>query len=275
MFLIFGSLPVFGCQVRPEKITGLSGPLGSLYAELTLSKGFDTSKDSCDLVILMHGFWVDHNCPPIPRLGRWFLRHGFAVLTLDFQGCGKSDGLSTDMTVNGEVKDAYSVYSYARTLPYVRSITLAGHSQGGLVAGLLAGRLASAGERTPDALVLLAAASAIRDFAVQGRVLSVTCDPADPPESIDIYGYRIGKGYILEAQQLDVYGDTSPYQGPTCIVHGTKDRIVPFSYGEEYHAAMPQSEFYPVERDCHLLSKKKELDRILAGFFQRLGMGSF
>ena len=47
------------------------------------------------------------------------------------------------------------MWEYAKSLPYVSSIGLLGHSQGGVVASMTAGILASRGE-SPAALVLIA-----------------------------------------------------------------------------------------------------------------------
>lgn len=45
------------------------------------------------------------------------------------------------MTVANEIEDAKKVYEYARSLDFVSDIALLGHSQGGVVASMVAGEL--------------------------------------------------------------------------------------------------------------------------------------
>ena len=57
-----------------------------------------------------------------------------------------------------KIEDAKAVYAYARKLPGVTSIALAGHSQGGVVASMTAGEL---GTQKVKALVLMAPAAVL------------------------------------------------------------------------------------------------------------------
>lgn len=64
---------------------------------------------------------------------------GIAVVRFDFNGHGKSDGSFTDMNVLNEIEDAIAILEYVRKLDFVTEIYVIGHSQGGVVAGMLAG----------------------------------------------------------------------------------------------------------------------------------------
>ena len=240
----------------------LRGSLGGLETVLTLPDGFDPQSGTCPLVILMHGFWVNKDFHPLPHCDRYFHDQGYATLRFDFGGCGRSEGASTAMTVETLLADARVIYDYALSLPFVESITLWGHSQGGLVAGILAGRLALEG-LAPDAVILLAPAAVIPDYAKEGRFFGITCDPADPAESINIYGYRIGREYVLVAQQVRAYEETAAYDGPLYVIHGTKDTIVPYEYGERYKYEVPQAVLYSIPGEGHLFLRTATLDRIL------------
>jgi len=244
------------------------GPLGRLSTSLTLPLGFNQQKDSCNLVILCHGFWANQYIAPIPHLTLYFLSKGYAVLRFDFGGNGFSEGATTDMTIETEIADARAIYDYARSLRYVKEISIMGHSQGGLVAGLLAGRLAQEGI-APDALLLLAPAAVIRDYALEGKFFGITCDPVNLPESVNIYGYRIGREYIRGAQNMRVYEETSAYKGPACIIHGTADNVVPFEYGERYSEALSGSKFYPLPGEGHFFLITFGLDRALNDYLKK------
>lgn len=121
----------------------IQGPNGKLSVVLQLPRGFDPDSDRCNLVILMHGVMSNKNIVPIPRIAGKLVKAGYAVLRFDFNGQGKSEGDVLSCTVPSEIDDAMAVYEYACTLPFVDKIVLAGHSQGGAVAGMLAGRLSS------------------------------------------------------------------------------------------------------------------------------------
>ena len=239
---------------------------GGFSAVLTLPDGFDTQNDSCDMVILMHGFWINKAVPPMPHIASFLADRGIASIRFDFHGCGSSPGRSTQMTIETELADARVVYEYVRKLPYVRDISLLGHSQGGLVAGMTAGRLADEGIQVRQ-LVLLAPALVIRDYARNGEFFGIRCNPDDPPESLNIYGYTIGRDYILAAQSMEPLIETMRYRGPVTVVHGTEDSIVPYVYGEAYAAVMPNATLITMQGANHLFWRYRELDSILSGLF--------
>ncbi|MBR4809202.1 MAG: alpha/beta fold hydrolase [Bacteroidales bacterium] len=258
---LFLLLAFFRCAGREPVVRGA---LGELSVELSLPAGFNPQTDSCRLCIIMHGFWANKNYAPIPHLARFYRKRGFATLRFDFGGCGKSEGASTDMTVETEIADARAIYDYARSLPFVSGISFAGHSQGAMVAGILAGRLEAEGLPV-ESLTLLAPAAVIPDYARAGQFFGVTCDPVSPPESVSIYGYRIGRKYILEAQQLRPYEETALYSGPVSIIHGTADTVVPVEYGMRYAEVLSGGTFCPIPGETHFFLSACKLDRVLAG----------
>lgn len=125
------------------------GPSGNISAEMLLPRTFDKEHDLCKLVILMHGFLGSMKAAPLGFLSRMLVKHGYAVLRFDFDGYGKSEGAQQENTVPKMIEDAKAVWEYASRLPFIDRIILLGHSQGGVVAGMLAGRLEKAG--TPPA----------------------------------------------------------------------------------------------------------------------------
>ena len=248
----------------------LQGPNGRLSYVLQLPRGFDKSRDKCPLVIVMHGIMSGKDVPPMPRFARKLVRQGYAVLRFDFNAQGRSDGDVLKCTIPTEIADARAVYDYARSLPFVSSVVLLGHSQGGVVAGMLAGELEQEG-RAPDGLVLLAPGAVLKDYALEGRFLGMTCDPADPPEYVQVYWYKFSREYILSAQTLPIYEESALYQGPVCIVHGSEDTVVPVKYSDKYNEIYSNCEYTVIPRENHLFAARPaQSDAAFISFLNRL-----
>ena len=127
------------------------GSQGGLAMEVTLPDRFNEETDKCPMVILMHGIFSSKNIVPIPALAKALAKEGIASICFDFGGHWKSEGKMEHMTISKEIEDALAMWEYAKSLPYVSKIGLLGHSQGGVVASMTAGILASRGE-SPAAL---------------------------------------------------------------------------------------------------------------------------
>ena len=189
-------------------------------------------KTSFPLVIICHGFTGCKNEFLLVQIAEDLEERGIASIRFDFNGHGKSEGRFEDMTVLNEIEDARHVYEYARDMRGVTSISIAGHSQGGVVTSMLAGQL---GTKNVKSIALMAPAAVLRDNARAGEVLGITCDPVNPPEYVEIFGRKLGRNYITTAQNLKIYETAARYQGPALIVHGTADPLVPYGYGYRYY----------------------------------------
>ena len=248
----------------------LQGPVGNLATQLLLPTGFNKETGKCDLVILMHGFLGSMTGAPMGFLGKLFPHHGYAVLRFDFDGYGHSEGTQEGNTVPKMIEDAQVMYDYARKLPFVNRVILLGHSQGGVVASMLSGRLEKAGT-PPDGLILMAPASVIKDFALKGRFFTTRCNPQNPPESVNVYGFHIGREYILTAQTLPIEEESSWFTGPVLLLHGTWDIVVPPVYSKRYHALYRNSELHFIRWTEHIfLFFRRSLRRHLLDFLSAL-----
>ena len=115
---------------------------GSLH--LTRAKG-------APWFIFCHGFTGQRLGPGyfFVRLARDLAAAGFSSLRFDFSGCGESEGLFRDMTIDTMNSDLLSAVRLVRRSYAPSRIILIGHSLGGMVAGLCCGKA------KPDGLVLL------------------------------------------------------------------------------------------------------------------------
>ena len=239
----------------------IDGPKGRISAVLNRPD----SPGPCPLVILMHGFMSNKNLQPLKGIARELELEGIASLRFDFDGHGRSDGPFHEMTVLTELDDAFRVFAFAEGLGFTR-IALLGHSQGGVVAGMLAGEL---GKEKVAALVQLSAAAVLRDDALQGVLMGKHYDPSDPPAFLRVLFHKVGRNYFTVAQTLPIYETSARYEGPVCLIHGKDDTIVPFSYSEKYHAIYKESDLHLLDGENHILShRRKEVVRIAVDFLK-------
>ncbi len=99
---------------------------------------------------------------------------GMATVRFDFNGHGRSEGEFKNMTVLNEIDDLKDVIAWAQRQPWVKDISLVGHSQGGVVVSMVSGEL---GDKEIKAEVLLAAAAVLRDDALSGSTFGSSLDP--------------------------------------------------------------------------------------------------
>ena len=232
------------------------GPHGGISHTLTLPDSFDTSKDKCPLAVLMHGFMSKKEMYPMPAIAKALAQAGIASIRFDFDAHGKSEGKFMDMTISSEIADAQAILAYAHNLPFVTDIVLIGHSQGGVVAGMLAGELENGPDR-PKCVVQLAPAAVLKDDAIAGRCMHAKYDASNPPEYVNVFFHKLGRSFILEAQKLPIYEVSAQYSGPVCLIHGDKDKIVPLKYSEHYHQSYKTSELHILKGEGHLMNGDK------------------
>ncbi|KRO00125.1 alpha/beta hydrolase [Companilactobacillus kimchiensis] len=206
---------------------------------------------SFDLVILMHGFTSNRGIEPdqlLYQVAARFEEKGLATLRCDFNGHGQSDGRFEDMTVLNEISDGKAILDYARKLSGVKNIYLLGHSQGGVVASMLAGYY----HEKITKLVLMAPAATLKDDALKGSTQGYTYDPENIPDQLPIKkGLTLGGFYLRTAQTLPIYEVASQYQGPVCLIHGLKDTVVNKIASQRYHDSYDNSGLHLIEDADH------------------------
>lgn len=236
------------------------GSQGELSYKISLPEGFNPQTDKCPMVILMHGIFSSKDYNPMPAMAKGLADAGIASIRFDFNAHGKSEGRMQDMTIEKEIFDAMAIYDYVKKLPYVTEISLLGHSQGGVVASMTAGRLAAQGS-APKQLALLAPGAVIKEACQGGKFFNARFDPKDPPEYIRCWGiYKLGREYLLTTQELDIYGTASAFGGPVLILHGSKDRIVPMWCSDRYKEIYGDNATLKViEGENHTISRHRGL----------------
>jgi len=105
-----------------------------LSAELEVPDDHDGHR----LVILLHGFTSAKDRPHNIRAAVAMRDAGFATLRFDLYGHGESGGKFENHTLFKWISNTMAVINWARAQGY-DDLYLSGHSQGGLVAALVAG----------------------------------------------------------------------------------------------------------------------------------------
>ena len=236
---------------KTEKVT-IQGSVGKLSAVIQTPDALAEGQ-KCPVVILMHGFMGNKDGMLEKLTAEKLAQNGIASIKFDFNGHGESEGPFSGMTVPNEIEDAKLVYEYVKSLPYAASVAMTGHSQGGVVASMTAGDL---GVENIECVVLLAPAAVLRDDAIRGSTMGARYNPLDPPETVTLFGdFKLGREYIKTAFSLPIYETAQKYTGPACIIHGTGDQVVPYTYGERYHSIWPGSEIHILDAADHMFSR--------------------
>lgn len=238
-----------------EKVTidGDHGKLQGVIHKPQLKQG-----ERVPMVVLCHGFMGRKESDLLIKIADQLQAAGIASIRFDFNGHGESEGRFQDMTVLNEIVDAKKVVEYVSALPYVGSVAIAGHSQGGVVAAMTAGELGAAKIKS---VVLLAPAAVLRDDAIRGNTMGATYDPFNPGEYVELFrGLKLGAEYIRTAFSMPIYETSAKYKGPALIIHGTGDRVVPYTYGERFREIWPKSKLEILDRADHGFSK--EIDKV-------------
>ena len=240
-----------GAFAGTEKVQ-VQGSVGKLSVVVQTPDGLAIGQ-KCPVVIMMHGFMGNKDGMMEKIASDKLASYGIATVKFDFNGHGESEGPFSGMTVPNEIEDAKKVYEYVKSLPFAGDIALTGHSQGGVVASMTAGDF---GAEKVKCVVLLAPAAVLRDDAIRGNTMGARYNPLDPPEFIPLFGdLKLGGEYIRTAFSLPIYETAKKFTGPACIIHGTGDQVVPYTYGERYHEIWPDSELHIIPTADHGFSK--------------------
>lgn len=182
------------------------------------------------MAIIFHGFTANRNTSLLKEITNSLRDENIASVRFDFNGHGDSDGKFENMTVLNEIEDANAILNYVKTDPHVRNIYLVGHSQGGVVASMLAGLY-------PDLIkkvVLLAPAATLKSDALKGNTQGVTYNPDHIPDCLPFKDLTLGGFYLRIAQQLPIYEVSAQFTKLVCLIHGTDDNVVSPNASKKY-----------------------------------------
>lgn len=228
----------------------IPGSVGKLAATLQVPEMKQGAK--VPLVIIMHGLGSDKDNTLFAALADSLQENGIASLRFDFNSHGKSEGNIVDMDFNNLQADAEKVLNYARKLDFVSSISLAGHSMGGVIASMVAGR---EGTNKIKSVVLFAPAVAIQDDAQRGEFSGFKFDPNNIPATFEVMGHTMGGKWLKTAQTLNILETAKGYQGKLYVIHGTDDQFEPYVTSSLYLRDNPNGKIVLLKGFDHYFSQ--------------------
>ncbi len=144
---------------------------------------------------------------------------GVAALLVEYPGYGRSGGAASEASISNAILAAYDWASARPEVDRARIIAY-GRSLGGGAACKLAS------EREVAALVLESTFTSVRALA-----------------------RRVGVPGFLVRDPFDNQARLAAFRGPTLLIHGAQDTIVPVEEARALHAAAPRSELV-IFSDC-------------------------
>ena len=228
-------------------------------------------------VLMLHGF-TGHKIEThrlFVRTARRIAEAGIAAFRFDFRGSGDSEGKFEDMTIYEELSDALKAFELlSEDFHEVdsRRLGVLGFSLGGCVAAMLAGRV---GERV-KALALWSAVS--EDPPDNFRFFRSLFDNREDKSTdwVEHSGYRVGKAFFEELENVTPLKDVSSYRGPAIILHGSEDKTVSPEHAVTYYETLKRNngdvEMHIIEGAGHTYLKRAHEEQLIdltVKFFQR------
>lgn len=247
-------------QGRTEELS-ITGDHGKLAAIMQVPDAVS----NYPMVIIMHGFSSSKDAKFLQLIADDLEQAGIASIRFDFNGHGESEGRFQDMTVINEIADAKAVYFYlkdeATNRAAISSISLVGHSQGGVIASMLAGELAKEeGQDSIKSVVLLAPAGNIQDGLIGGSFFGIQYNVEELPEVVELpSGLKVGRNYFKTAYNLPIYETAKQYTGPVDIIQGSDDMVVPARYAQRFDKEYARSEIHVLQGYDHEFTQNQSL----------------
>ncbi|MBO5165218.1 MAG: Cof-type HAD-IIB family hydrolase [Lachnospiraceae bacterium] len=181
------------------------------------------------VVIVSHGY--NSCCEYMRHTTELLAQRGIASYCYDFCGGGtntKSTGKTTEMSICTEQDDLRDVLEQVQQMPWVdtEKIYLMGESQGGFVTGLTAPEFGA----SIQGLFLIYPA-----FCIPDHWLDKKKDPTI--NELTVMGMTIGRRFIEDVPEYDVFAHAANYEGEVYIFHGEKDPLVDVRYSQKLVSA--------------------------------------
>jgi fermentation-respiration switch protein FrsA (DUF1100 family) len=208
--LLFPRPSVVGAPERPEDARQVWLPTAAGLAEAWYLEPLGPALRPAPVLIFFHGNGelIDFLPPDLAEPRGW----GMGVLLVEYPGYGRSSGAPSQESITAVVLAAHD-WTQTREMIDPYRVIAYGRSLGGAAAAILAGKRALA------ALVLESTFTSIRGFAHDFWAPEFAV--LDPFENLPLL---------------------AAFNGPVLVLHGSRDKLVPFRHAEELARAARRSE---------------------------------
>jgi dienelactone hydrolase len=203
---------------------------------------------------MLHGFGShkDEVGDMYKRLAEALSKQGIASLRIDFRGWGESAGKMEESTLQGQVDDAATAYTYFQGLPFVDQarIGVVGFSLGGGIA------VVSAAQH-PEWYTSMVTWSSVGDFKADFLFLGQeNFDKAAQEGTVTIdlgwFEVTLGDGFFKSLDLYDLQQEISKYPGAFLAIAGSEDFSAAYTDGYVAGAAGSPKETYILEGADHI-----------------------
>ncbi|MGF7047599.1 pimeloyl-ACP methyl ester carboxylesterase [Paenibacillus sp. DS2015] len=186
------------------------------------------SKDRIPLVVICHGFVGSR--VGVNRLfvnaARELAEEGYMVVRFDYVGCGESTGDYGREGLESMINQTRTVLDYALTCADVdpTRVTLIGHSLGGAVAILTAGR----DQRVKNLVLWASVGYPFNDIVkIIGKDVYETSIKTG---FSDYLGYEFTPTFFESLAPFQPFQQAGKFTGDVLLIHGTGDESIPVDY---------------------------------------------
>ena len=183
-------------------------------------------------VIICHGFVGNRIGTDrlFVKTARALAARGFLVLRFDYAGCGESEGNYGQESIRTMIEQTRLVLDYVVDIDGIdrERITLIGHSLGGAVALLTAGK----DQRVTDLVLWAPVAHPLTDIlSIVGKDVY---EQAEKDGKADYLGYAFSKSFFSALGDYHPFKEAPAFTGDVLIIHGTADATIPVDYAFLY-----------------------------------------
>jgi uncharacterized protein len=190
------------------------------------------------VILICHGFISNkigqHQI--FVKAAREFCKNGFAVLRFDYTGCGESTGEHHNITLPNQVRETLKVLDFLALQPNIdaENIILLGHSFGGGVATIVAGRA----RRIKRLILWSPVANPLEDIV--GIVGDDIYQRSLAGRPVDYLGFELGREFFLSLSKLLPLKKIRDFSGDVLIIHGSGDAETPLINTQYYSQALSE-----------------------------------
>ncbi|MEW6207857.1 MAG: alpha/beta fold hydrolase [Acidobacteriota bacterium] len=218
------------------------------------------------VAVFLHGFGSDQRGEKAASLGSRLTREGWAFVTFDFRGHGRSEGSMRDLTVSRMLEDCNEVVS--PLAGEYRRVALMGSSMGACVAAWYA---ALNPERISACAFIAPAFNFVNLIVDQiGHSRLTEWKQNGAVEFTNQYGsMELGYTLVEDWRRYPLSQLTARFSAPALIIHGMRDEAISYLHSLSFTSRAASSEIEVIlikDGDHRLTSHKEKLGHLVASY---------